>query len=306
MTSRDDAPLVRAAQAGDAASFGALFERHRARLHAVAVAMLGYGPDTDDAVQDTIVIALRRIGELRDPAAARAWLIAIEINVCRARLRRATHESPRSDLIDRCASIDTVQAAIDHSSLRDWVWTAIERLPEGQRLPVMLRHFSAASSYQAIAELCDIPIGTVRSRLNAGRRRLADELLSLASTAHSEREGPRQFSEAMGQGLLSFQQSGDPGGFAAAVTPDLRFRMADRIERQGRDELIAGLAHDFADGVTAQPLRVIPGEQVMIADLLLSSPVDKPLHCPPAVTQVYFHDGAQTYRLLCYYAPRSS
>ena len=83
-----DADLVRAAQAGDTAGLGALLERHRSRLHAIAVSILGHGPQAEDAVQDACVIALRRIGELRDPAAARAWLAAILVNVCRGQLRR--------------------------------------------------------------------------------------------------------------------------------------------------------------------------------------------------------------------------
>jgi DNA-directed RNA polymerase specialized sigma24 family protein len=83
-----DAGLVRAAQAGDTAGLGALLERHRARLHAIAVGVVGHGPAAEDAVQETFLIALRRIGELRDPAAARAWLATILVNVCRAELRR--------------------------------------------------------------------------------------------------------------------------------------------------------------------------------------------------------------------------
>jgi len=71
MTALDDAALVRCAQAGEVTGLGVLLERHRARLHAVAVSILGHGPDAEDAVQDTFVIALRRIGELRDPAGRR-------------------------------------------------------------------------------------------------------------------------------------------------------------------------------------------------------------------------------------------
>lgn len=88
MSDLDDAALVRAAQTGDPTCLGLLLERHRARLHAVAIGMLGYGPDAEDAVHDTFVIALKRIGELREPAAALGWLLAVHANVCRARLRR--------------------------------------------------------------------------------------------------------------------------------------------------------------------------------------------------------------------------
>ena len=62
MSQPDDASLVRAAQAGDNVSLGTLLERHRALLLAVAVGMLGHGPQAEDAVHDTFVLALRRIG----------------------------------------------------------------------------------------------------------------------------------------------------------------------------------------------------------------------------------------------------
>lgn len=167
----------------------------------------------------------------------------------------------------------------------------------------MLRHFSTAGSYTAIAEICDVPIGTVRSRLNAARQRLADELLATAAAAHTERDTVNGWAVATGNAMAAFQHSGDPALLESVYTPDVAFRMADRVERRGRAHLAAELAHDFADGVTAQPLRIIPGEHVAITELLLTSPPDTPLHCPPAVTQVQFHHAGRTHRLVSYYAP---
>ena len=180
-----DADLVRAAQAGDTAGLGALLERHRARLHAIAVSMLGHGPQAEDAVQDTFLIALRRIGELRDPAAARAWLT----DDPRQRLPRASCAGPRREPGSTRGTRrgpDTAAQAIDDGALRDWVWTALERLSEPLRLAVMLRYFTGASSYEAIAEMCGVPVGTVRSRLSAAKAKLAEELLETAAAAHDE------------------------------------------------------------------------------------------------------------------------
>jgi RNA polymerase sigma-70 factor (ECF subfamily) len=298
MTAPDDAALARAAQAGDAMGLGVLFERHRPRLHAVAVGMLGHGPDAEDAVQDAVVIAMRRIGELREPAAASGWLAAILVNLCRARLRRPERERPGLDAVSARGAADSVQAALERGALRDWVWTALERLPEPQRVAVMLRHFSTASSYATIADICDVPVGTVRSRLSAARGRLAAELLATAAAAHTERATLRAWSLAAGAALAAFQRSGDPALLEPVFSDDVAFRMADRIERRGRAHLAAGLARDFEDGVTARPLRVIPGEQIAITELLLESPPEQPLHCPPAVTQVHFHRAGRTHRLL--------
>ena len=62
-----DADLVAAARGGDAAALGLLLERHRPRLFATAIRLLGYQSDAEDAVQETCLAAMRHIGSVRDP-----------------------------------------------------------------------------------------------------------------------------------------------------------------------------------------------------------------------------------------------
>ena len=78
----DDVELVCAARAGDAGAMGALLERHRAALYASALSILGERGLAQDAVQDTFVVALRRIDDLRDADAFAGWLHAIVRNTC--------------------------------------------------------------------------------------------------------------------------------------------------------------------------------------------------------------------------------
>jgi RNA polymerase sigma-70 factor (ECF subfamily) len=104
--------------------------------------------------------------------------------------------------------------------------------------------------------------------------------------------------------LTAFERSGDHRILESGFSADVSFRMADKVERRGRDLLATLLARDFADGVTARPQRVIPGERVFVVELMLDSPADQPLHCPPAVTQLHFHDGRRTHRLVSHYARR--
>lgn len=84
----------------------------------------------------------------------------------------------------------------------------------------------------------------------------------------------------------------------------MSFRIVDRVERRGRDRLARLLSRDFQDGVTAIAQRIIPGKHVTIVEVLLDNPTDQPLHRPPAVTQVHFHDRGRTHRLVSDYAPR--
>jgi RNA polymerase sigma-70 factor (ECF subfamily) len=297
-----DAALVRAAQAGDSAGLGALLERHRSRLHAIAVSIVGHGPQAEDAVQDACVIALRRIGELRDPAAAPSWLATILVNVCRGALRRASARVAVEPWDP--PGPDTAAQAIDDGALRDWVWTALERLSEPLRLAVMLRYFTGASSYEAIAELCGVPVGTVRSRLSAAKAKLAEELLETAATAHDDAVARWRNAAQIGEAYRRLERDGDVRAFDGVLTADVAFVMYDRVERRGATRYAEALAGDFEDGVRSRVAQVIPGSDVTVVEAWLDSPADQPLHCPPALTQVHFHRDGPTSRIVSHYAPR--
>ena len=299
-----DAALVHAARAGDAAALGTLLARHRARLHAIAVSILGHGPQAEDAVQDTFLIALRRLGDLRDPAAARAWMATILVNVCRAQLRRpeagvAADPGPWDP-----PGPDTAQEAIDRGALRDWVWTALGRLSEPLRLTVMLRYFTGASSYEAIAAISGVPVGTVRSRLSAAKHRLAEELLETAAAEHDDLTAHWRHAAQVGAAYERLQRDGDLDALAGVLTQDVAFVMFDRVERRGARLYARMVASDFEDGVRSRVHRVVPGGEITVVELWLDSPPQEPLHCPPAVTQVLFHDGGPTSRIVSHYAPR--
>ncbi|WP_324611785.1 RNA polymerase sigma factor [Streptomyces sp. WM6368] len=69
-------------------------------MRAVALSLLGHGPDVDDVVQDAALTSPNRIGDVRDPAAVGAWLRAIVRNGCRMRLR-APRETPGLEGLSR-------------------------------------------------------------------------------------------------------------------------------------------------------------------------------------------------------------
>jgi Sigma-70, region 4 len=200
---------------------------------------------------------------------------------------------------------DTVERAIEHSALRDWVWTALERLSEPLRLVTILRYFTCADSYEAIAELCGVPIGTVRSRLNAAKANLAEELLNTAAQQHVHPGGLHdrrglQIAEAMS----AFGRDGDQRALAEAFAPDLGFVMFDRVERSGLDNFAAALTNDYDDGLTVRPIRMVTSSDITVLEAWLDSPPENPLHCPPALTQICHHPNGPTRRLVSHYAPR--
>ncbi|MEU8656232.1 RNA polymerase sigma factor [Actinoplanes philippinensis] len=175
--------LVRAAQRGDVASLTTLFQAHYAGMRSVACQILGPGPDADDVCQEAAITALTRIGQLRDPAAVRFWLQAIVRNICRSRLRE-----PRAVPLEAAGEEPVVgaDADLDRYADRDWVRHAMARLSPALRPVTMLRYFTERNSYERIAGLCVIPVGTVRSRLSEARRQLATILPRVRDERHAE------------------------------------------------------------------------------------------------------------------------
>lgn len=184
-----DIELARAAQNGDAAGLGVLLERHRSALYALALRILGHGPEAQDAVQDAFFVALSSIDRLREPEAVGRWLRGILRNVCLMRLREKRGEilfEERPHHVEESVFESSAEEAIDRLALREWVWAALYELPEVLRVTAMLRYFGSYPSYEEIAAVLSVPVGTVRSRLNQAKLKLAEALLKTARLEHDE------------------------------------------------------------------------------------------------------------------------
>jgi RNA polymerase sigma-70 factor (ECF subfamily) len=177
--SATDGELVMASLA-DPQKFGDLFDRHGLAVHRY-VASRARRADIDDMVSETFITAFRtRARYDREYDDARPWLLGIATNVLRhhyrsehrrlARLRSVHHApEPAVDLSE------SVAAAVDGSFEIDRIDRALSQLDDRYR-DVLLLAASADLTYEEIARALGIPVGTVRSRLARGRRRLRELL----------------------------------------------------------------------------------------------------------------------------------
>jgi RNA polymerase sigma-70 factor, ECF subfamily len=157
----------------------------------VAQALTGDESDADDLVQETFLRAYRHWNTFQRGSDCRSWLGTICRNAfyeTRRRERRSTavedHEldslaSGRSHNTARAAGLDDLFARID---LGPAISDAIGRLEPHYRYAVLLIDVDGRT-YEEVAELLDVPIGTVRSRLYRGRRQLQESLIAYAIDA---------------------------------------------------------------------------------------------------------------------------
>lgn len=283
-----DADLVRAAQAGDVSALGSLLVRHRPALLAVAISLVGYRPDAEDAVQEASMIALRRIGDLRDPAAVGSWLRAVVRNACRMRYRSPTHVPLDAGLVAllRSPEPDPMEL-LGQQATRDWVWHALEALSPPLRLVVMLRYFSGVTAYQDIADACGVPVGTVRSRLNEARGKLTRALLATADTSHGDVRAVTAERRRHTEELLASVRQGKPASaLATSWLPTVAVSGPGGLRAQGYGQLVRGLEQDLDDGVEHRLTNVLASGDLAVCEFTLRSPPEDPTHCPPGAAWV--------------------
>jgi RNA polymerase sigma-70 factor (ECF subfamily) len=163
-----DRDLVEAAQGGDREAYADLVRLRGDRLYAIAQRILRDVHRTEDAVQDTLVIAWRDLPGLRDPDRFDAWLGRILVRTCIS----AAGRHRRQLVVDiQALPNDIPVSADDFISVgdRDQLERGFRRLPPEQRALLVLRHYAGMEPSE-IADMLGIPAGTARSRLHHAHR----------------------------------------------------------------------------------------------------------------------------------------
>ncbi|MGH9162849.1 MAG: RNA polymerase sigma factor [Vicinamibacteraceae bacterium] len=191
-----DDELVGHAREGDADAFATLVERHRRAVYRAVLAALPDGTEADDVAQDVWVTVHRRLASFRGEARFRTWLLAIAWRKALDR-RRSLRRWMRTLVTEAGDALDGLKAATPgnpggahaaraHSpeqvlldAERDAVVRKlIQSLPPRLRDPLLLAGLQEAS-YTEIADLLDIPIGTLKWRVAEARRVLREKLARL-------------------------------------------------------------------------------------------------------------------------------
>ncbi len=167
--------LLRAIRAGEEAAFHELVDRHGDNLFALAYSLLGSRPDAEDAVQETFLGAFRRAGSFEGRSSLKTWLTRILVNQAyktrRSRRVRQTEpievegqpEADDAQLRTRSASV-AVESRIDVEAM-------LEVLSREHREVIVLRELQGLS-YEEMAEVLGVPVGTIESRLFRARKEL--------------------------------------------------------------------------------------------------------------------------------------
>ena len=156
-----------------------LFRRYRLASYRVAYRLLGHEADALDAVQEGFIKALTHLGGFQGRSSFKTWLLRVVSNAAldlgRQRGRRETlsieGSSPRDGDGVQPLTPDLTALGLERQDLRRLLNEALATLPEVQRRTFVL-HTDGELSYREVAEVMDISIGTVMSRLYYARQKL--------------------------------------------------------------------------------------------------------------------------------------
>ena len=162
-----DTKLVERAQHGDREAFGLLAADLATRFLAVSRRILRDRDLAEDATQQALVAIWRDLPQLRDPARFDAWSYRLLVHACYAEGRRSRAWSPNLRILPTDEPAES--GGFDAIVQRDQLETAIRRLSVDHRTVLALHHY-ADLPLERVAQILEIPIGTVYSRLHHAMR----------------------------------------------------------------------------------------------------------------------------------------
>lgn len=171
-----DAALITRAQRGDTAAFRQLFVRHRESVTRLVFRLIGPSADVEDVVQEVFLNVYRSLGSFRGEAKFSTWLYRLTANVTRMHLRRARSRPKLADVeVPEAPRESRPPEGPDVELERAERVRALYRLLEGlsdKKREVLVLHDLEGVAAKEIAELLEIPVLTVRTRLFYARKAL--------------------------------------------------------------------------------------------------------------------------------------
>jgi RNA polymerase sigma-70 factor (ECF subfamily) len=198
----ESARTVAGSRAESGERFRVLAQAQLPRLYAIARRLVA--DDAEDAVQDCLLRAFERFGQLKEPAAGPAWLIAILVNCCRdrGRARARQPEEIEFDELERFSLYrkiayedpfpysDSLHLDFLGEFGAEDVRAVLLRLPDLYRTPLVLVYMDGFL-VKEVARMLDLPLGTVLARLHRGRKLFEKEMWDYAEETGLLEEGGR-------------------------------------------------------------------------------------------------------------------
>lgn len=192
----DERRLLQKAQEGDRKAFEALVALHSRRVYNLALGYTGRHHDAEEIAQTVFVKVWKALPQFRGASAFSTWLYRLTLNACtdhyrRERKRRGDLSLDDPDLAPIRDAAPSPEEIVIQREEEAILRKALAELPEQHRVILILREMDGLD-YQEIAQVLDLEMGTVKSRLARARRALREKLLAEGNLLDAPPSNPRK------------------------------------------------------------------------------------------------------------------
>jgi RNA polymerase sigma-70 factor (ECF subfamily) len=189
MTDLQERDLIRKAKQGDMLAFEELILKHEKIVYNLALRMMNHSEDAMDISQEVFLKAYRSLSNFDERSAFSTWLYRITHNTCIDEIRKRKGKQTYSleeDLESEDGSMqrqvaddgDTPEESLMRKEQKSEILRALDTLSEEHKAAIILRDVKGMS-YEEIAEILELTLGTVKSRINRARNQLKSEILKI-------------------------------------------------------------------------------------------------------------------------------
>lgn len=288
-------------------NFNLLFQKFNPFVQALALKLCHSTAEAEDAVQDAWVTVFTHSHQLRNPDSFLPWLKRIVINSCHQLTRKGkrtlfVEELPESDKMVE----DSIESKYEKNSDRDALYAILSELPLPLRETVMLRYLTGYNSYDQIAAITGVPVGTVRSRLNDSKKKL--------SKLWHRCDDPDAAAFQRDQYWNNYYQEICPGAYTdpnlladlyAHVAEDLKLVFTSGKTATGRSVFKWGIEDDLEHGSSIKTVDFCStsGDLTVLKVTFSNSP-DHPDHCPANAYMTFLRKKKVLSEMRLYHAER--
>lgn len=284
-----------------------LFQKFNPFVQALALKICGNTAEAEDAVQDAWITVFTHGHQLRQAESFLPWLKRIVINSCHQLTRKGRRTILVEELPDNDKMVEeSVESKFEKAGNRDALYGIMAKLPLHLRETVMLRYLTGYNSYDQIAAITGVPVGTVRSRLSDSKKKLSN------LWQYSEDIDSSAFK--MNQYWNSFYQEVCPGGYTdknlladlySHIAQDLKIVFTSGKSAIGSHIFKCSIQDDFEHGSAIKTIDVCSTSgDLTVLKVTFSNSSEFPLHCPPNSYMTFLRKENRLSEVKLYHAER--
>ncbi|MGF7036774.1 RNA polymerase sigma factor [Mucilaginibacter lappiensis] len=284
-----------------------LFQKFNPFVQSLALKLCDNTAEAEDAVQDAWITVFTHSHQLRHADSFLPWLKRIVINSCHQLTRKGKRTVFVEELPDSDKMIeDSVELKFEKNGDRDALYGILTELPLQLRETVILRYLTGYNSYDQIAAITGVPVGTVRSRLSDSKKKLS-KLWKRSDDLDSSAFELNQYWNSYYQEICpsAYTDKNLLADLYSHVARDLKLVFTSGKTAVGRGVFEWGIEDDLEHGSSIKTVDVCSTSgDLTVLKVTFSNSQDFPDHCPPNSFMTFLRKENELSEIRLYHAER--